>query len=419
MKILTCTISRSIMLTIIKYIAKSILPCKIYTFAKQNLFNMWWRIKKITLIKKRYPSGVNFFCYETQNSGGSITRIILDALNASSIPYSIIDLSNPTEFNNRQSKKIYNVNLICLHAAANTKYQIMKFNINYSHHYNIGYWAWELPEVPHPFYQNLEFVNEFWTISNFCSDALSKKSKKPVLTVPPFSHNKNADIIESGRNHFNIPENLFCFLFVFDCMSFTERKNPDAVIDSFIKIHSQFDNVGLILKYVYPEAAQKYIANMKLRLKEYKNIFYFENYMPQHELKTLLYISDAFISLHRAEGFGLLPLEAMGLGTPVIATEWSGNMEYMNHKNAALVGCRMVPVDGRYVGSTPGDGLMWAEPDVEEAATHMSRMITDEKWRESLIFHGLETAKSLTTEKTGRLMRDRLEFLGLLNPIRH
>lgn len=408
-------------ITFCKKFSRIILPYKIYFMIKKIYlihFNKFNKLNKFDIEKSKYQFGVNLFCNNTQNSGGSLSKNLLEALVASDIPFNIIDFDNPENFNKmRNSINLYNVNLICLHAAANTKYVLPLFDINYTHHYNIGYWAWELPEVPYEFCQGLEFIDEFWTLSNFCTCALSGRTTSPVLTIPPFPRVKHIDIINYGRKYFNIPEHLFIFCFVFDCMSFTERKNPDAVVESFIKVSSMFKNVGLILKYIYPESAKDYIDKIKSRLKGYKNVFYFENYMTPQELKTLISISGAFISLHRAEGFGLLPLEAMGLGVPVIATEWSGNMEYMNHKNTALVGCRLVPVEGRYVGSTPGDGQVWAEPDVEEAVAYMSRMITDAEWRNSLISHGLETARFFTVERTGRLMRERLEFLGLLNGI--
>jgi glycosyltransferase involved in cell wall biosynthesis len=132
-------------------------------------------------------------------------------------------------------------------------------------------------------------------------------------------------------------------------------------------------------------------------------------------MRTLIHISDAVVSLHRSEGFGLVPLEAMAHGTPVISTAWSGNMEYMNHMNTSLVGYRMIPVNGEYFGSKPDDGLVWADPDIDEAAAHMRRIVSDNDWREKLITNGIYTANERFNVKTmSTIMRDRLKLLGLI-----
>lgn len=402
-----------------KNFAKKMLPEKLYEKIKEIYFQCVKRKYKRSHIcihkKTKHPFGVNLFIHNTKNSGGIVAKLLQENLIASEIPFHIIDLDNPDYFNsNHKNFPLYNVNLIVLHAASNTKYRLNLFNMNFRHHCNIGYWAWELADVPDVLCDGLDLFDEFWTISTFCTTGLAKKITVPVLTMPCHATPSNT-FIENGRKYFGIQENIFLFTFVFDCMSFVERKNPKAVIDAFVKASQCVSNIGLAIKYIYPEHAKDYIHDIKCILSQFKNVFYFEKFMTPIELNSLLQISDAFVSLHRAEGFGLLPLEAMSLGTPVIATEWSGNMEYMNHKNAALVGCSMSPVNGQYIGSTPGDGLMWAEPDVDEAADYMCRMVTDKSWRDSLIAHGLHTAKIHSADKTGVLMRNRLTFLGLSN----
>jgi glycosyltransferase involved in cell wall biosynthesis len=182
---------------------------------------------------------------------------------------------------------------------------------------------------------------------------------------------------------------VFLFLLAYDCNSFVSRKNPQAAIQAFLKAFSPQDsNVGLVLKLAYPEKYKEHIEELLNILAPYPNIYCIDKYLSDDEMRTLIQISDTYVTLHRSEGFGLVPMEAMALGTPVISTAWSGNMEYMNHMNTALVGYKMVPVAGQYVGSTPGDGLVWADPDVTEAAEYMRRMVVDKEWREKLITNG-------------------------------
>lgn len=103
--------------------------------------------------------------------------------------------------------------------------------------------------------------------------------------------------------------------------------------------------------------------------------------MPPADRHALTAASDIVLSLHRSEGFGLVPAEAMLLGRPVIATGWSGNLAYMDTANAALVGFRLVPTeDARCVYH---DSL-WADPDQADAVLHLRRLADDAAARRAL-----------------------------------
>ena len=115
------------------------------------------------------------------------------------------------------------------------------------------------------------------------------------------------------------------------------------------------------------------------------------------DYRTLLqlYASvDVAVSLHRAEGLGLMPLEAMRLGKPVVATGWSGNMTYMDHSSAALVRYSFTAPDNTAAIYSPaglGFTSYWAEPSVEHAAIWLQKLIADQELRESM---GLAAARA-------------------------
>jgi glycosyltransferase involved in cell wall biosynthesis len=110
------------------------------------------------------------------------------------------------------------------------------------------------------------------------------------------------------------------------------------------------------------------------------------------------------LSLHRGEGFGLVLAEAMLLGKPVVATGWSGNTDFMDATNAALVGYRLVPArDDRLVYR----GL-WAEPDVEEAALLLRKLADDADLRRDL---GRRARASALSRLDGRELIAALEAL--------
>ena len=109
--------------------------------------------------------------------------------------------------------------------------------------------------------------------------------------------------------------------------------------------------------------------------------------MPAADSHALTACADIVLSLHRSEGFGLVPAEAMLLGRPVVATAWSGNMDFMDDSSAALVGYHLTPArDPRGVFEAPG--AMWAEPDIAEAAGHLTRLAGDPAARATLAERG-------------------------------
>lgn len=408
----------SFILRLMKKVVRTVLPRKAY----EKLHGWFFRVFILKNKKAKAPKfgklqhGVNLFIYCTNSSAGVEGHLLKMALEAAKIPYNLIDLSAPEKFSaDIKGKPLYNVNLIVCHAASNTPETMLLFGLDLKKHYNICYWAWELAEVPDVYCKNLEMFQEFWTLSAFCTNALEKKTTVPVLTVPLYA-NPDRSVIEEGRKYFNINKDAFMFMLAYDCNSFVSRKNPQAAVQAFLKAFSPQDrHVGLVLKLAYPEKYKEHIEELQEILKPYSNIYCIDKYLSDDEMRTLIQVSDAYVTLHRSEGFGLVPMEAMALGTPVISTAWSGNMEYMTPMNTALVGYNMVPVAGEYVASTPGDGLVWADPDVDEAAEHMRRMVADKEWREKLIINGKYTANECYNVTTiSKVMRNRLEFLKLI-----
>ena len=85
--------------------------------------------------------------------------------------------------------------------------------------------------------------------------------------------------------------------------------------------------------------------------------------------------ADAFVSLHRSEGFGRGMAEAMALGRVAIATGYSGNLDFMTPETSLLVDHQLVPV-GADEYPYP-DGQVWADPSVEHAAGLMAQVVDD------------------------------------------
>jgi glycosyltransferase involved in cell wall biosynthesis len=242
--------------------------------------------------------------------------------------------------------------------------------------------AWELSVYPKPWARLLEQFDEVWVYSRFVQDALAPAVRRPVRVMSP----GNGVILPwlAGRRHFAIPETAFVFLFAFDFRAYLDRKNPAAVLDAFVSLVRKrpVEDVALVVKCsggeARPQAREEFLALVEqARADCGRSVQLVEGELDDAEVKNLVRECDCFVSLHRSEGFGRLLAEAMLLGKPVIATNYSGNLEFMNESNSCLVGQRLVPVaEGAYPYWA---GQVWAEPDVENATWWMEKLVGD--WR--------------------------------------
>jgi len=403
-------------------IVKTVLSQAAYDKLRHRYYNHFVQKKKSNELNEPYPEklpqGVNLFAYCLASSAGSQSRLLRLALEAAKIPYNLFDLCDIEKHASEiKNKALYNVNLVTCHPASETPKAMESFGIDLKKHYNIGYWAWELAELPDIYCEKLDMFQEVWTLSGFCTGAIEKKSHVPVLTVPLYA-SPDRKTIDNGRDYFNIDREVFLFTVAYDCSSFISRKNPMAAVQAFQRAFSSEDkHVGLMLKLFYPAGADysEHIEGLKNTLAAYPHIYCIDKFLTDEEMRTLLAVSDAYVTLHRSEGLGLFPLESMALGTPVISTAWSGNMEYMNHMNTALVGYELIPVNGQYIGTTPDDDFVWADPDIDEASAHMQRLVSDKGWREGLIKNGRHTAdECYNVNMMRKIIRKRLECLGTI-----
>jgi glycosyltransferase involved in cell wall biosynthesis len=245
----------------------------------------------------------------------------------------------------------------------------------------IGYWAWELPRIPSDWRLGARYVHDIWTPSEFCAQAIrAVVPNRPIHVVPhPVAHPEPANL---DRQAFGLPQDAFVVLAMLHQGSGFIRKNPLGAIRAFRTAFGNRRDAVLVLKLVRDVDLPWAEHSLRAALDGCTNIRIIEGTLPASGLAALMAASDALLSLHRAEGFGLVPAEAMRLGKPVVATGWSGNMEFMDAGSACLVGYRLVPVQdpqGLYDQSQE-----WAEPDEAEAARWLRLLASDRAVREQI-----------------------------------
>ncbi|HJQ40546.1 MAG TPA: glycosyltransferase family 4 protein [Thermoanaerobaculia bacterium] len=324
--------------------------------------------------RKPLARGVNLYGYVFAESGtGQIGRSIVAALQAAGIPYAVIPF---VETVNRQqhafaadANAVYDTNLICVNADQVPVFLEKMGAETLERRYNIGVWAWEVDDMPEPMARNGDYFDEVWGISEYTAEGVRRRVRVPVrafplpVVAPP--------AVERSRRELGLPEG-FLALFCFDFGSVFERKNPLAVVEAFRRAFPKPGQAQLCIKTVNGDRHAADLQRLRDACADRNDIVLIDGYRSAEEQMALMQSCDVYVSLHRAEGFGLTVAEAMALGKPVITTAWSSTMEFTTEENSYLVPATVVPVPK----GTPvyPSTAQWAEPDVDAAAAALRRV---------------------------------------------
>lgn len=241
--------------------------------------------------------------------------------------------------------------------------------------YIIGYCVWELARIPDDWLAPLSLVDELWVPTEFVRRAFVDAGVSLPIRVVPHIMTAPANLARD-RERFSLPENAFVATVVASLRSSLARKNPLAAVDAFRQAFAGEDNVLLVLKLGDAHLEAQALAQVRAYIGDDPRIRLMLDTLDEDAMWALLASSDAIVSLHRAEGFGLVPAQAMLAGRPVVATAWSGNLDFMTDDSACLIPARQIPVnDPSELYVAPG--LEWADPDIDAAATALRRLRDD------------------------------------------
>jgi glycosyltransferase involved in cell wall biosynthesis len=280
--------------------------------------------------------------------------------------------------------------------------------------YKIVYPQWELEKYPAEWAESLNMFDEIWAPSLFVKAAISKSVTKKVYYLPlpigekllPYAY---------GRRYFGLPEGDFLFLLAFDFTSFLTRKNPWDVIEAFKKFikGKEYSDAKLVLKLnnssAKPELLEKLIQEIK-PVKDY--IILVDKIMSDIETKSLIRNCDCYLSLHRSEGWGRSQAEAMLMKIPVIATDYSGNTEFMNPDNSFPVKYKLINVkEDEYPFAA---NQVWAQPDLDHTVDLMNQVYY-KKYDTKLLDNAFKTVQEMySLRQTGFNFLERIrEINGL------
>ena len=273
--------------------------------------------------------------------------------------------------------------------------------------YSIAYWAWELETLPEAWIPVLDSVDEVWTPSQFVCDAVAKVTEKPVVCLPHCV--EPAPLSSMNRAYFGLPKEPYLFLSMYDTRSVAERKNPKAALAAFLGAFDRQDGrAALVLKI--NNATAESMEELLREIGDRRDVILLHGDHSKVEIDSLINAVDCYVSLHRSEGFGLAPAEAMSLGKAAIVTNWSGSTDYTHSDHCLPIDYTLITLDQDY--GPYKKGQRWAEPSIEQASMAMSKLVAEPAFARELGIKARDfIAAHFSPAAVGAQMRARLDTI--------
>jgi glycosyltransferase involved in cell wall biosynthesis len=357
-------------------------------------------------------NGVDVVGFFTAEHGvGEAARVLVSTMKSVDVAVSTI---NYTDTQSRMGHAYstddvsrYKVALVSMNAEQLTHSPHRLGEDFYSDRYVIGQWFWELEQAPEWYVPAWPMVNEMWAPTRFIEQMLRNSAPKNVaISYVPLPVTRPAIDASLTRAHFDL-DDRFMFLFAFDFMSVMKRKNPIGLIEAFIRAFPAGIGAQLVIKAINGDKRPAERAQLMAAAAQHPGITVMDTYLTRVETSSLMNLADCYVSLHRSEGLGLTLSEAMSHGKPVIATNYSGNIDFMDETNSYLVSWDRVAV-GENAEGYAADAT-WAEPNLDEAAQLM-RSVFENQAEAAQIGQKAQNdiLKNFSEAASGAIMKSRL-----------
>jgi glycosyltransferase involved in cell wall biosynthesis/SAM-dependent methyltransferase len=302
-------------------------------------------------------------------------------------------------------------NLVCVNAPELPQFVSEAGRDRFRDRYTIGVWAWETDAIPPSWDTAFALVDEIWVYSRYVADLLGHAAPCPVVRVPLPIEVPQPSGDDVG---FALGGDAFTFLFLFDFWSTLQRKNPLGLVQAFSRAFEPGEGPRLLLKSFNGDYKPDRLAQLRAATGGRDDIVVVDRFVTDQQRVNLINRCDAYVSLHRSEGFGLTLGEAMALGKPVIGTGFGGNVDFMTPQNSWLVDYSETLV-GPEGENYPAHGT-WAEPDVDHAAALLREVWENRDETSARAERGrLDVTEHFSLQAVGEMARARLRRLSGLS----
>jgi glycosyltransferase involved in cell wall biosynthesis len=250
----------------------------------------------------------------------------------------------------------------------------------------VGVWAWELENFPENWDESFDYLGQVWCVSPFVNNTISSHPNAPSTHIVPNPINVNwwqKLGLDSTNKLAEAGEQPFQILVAADTLSSFERKNIAGAIRAFRKAFGESDSCNLLIKVRNLDPGSIAELDLLREIDDAKNIELISDSLSSEDYFDLIARADAFFSPHRSEGFGMVLAEMMAIGKPVVATNYSGNLMFMNSENSLLIDFDLVPVRDKY-GVYKDQSALWADPDLDHAAQQLRALYKSPRLRREI-----------------------------------
>ena len=322
--------------------------------------------------------GINIAGYfEAEMGVGEAARLLTCAVEAAGVPYSTVSYAETLSrkqypfLARGDGKTSHDINILCVNADQTPVFAREIGPRFFKDRYTVGYWFWELDQL------SCDHARGFRP----CGRSLDRE---PVRRARDRRHRSPARLQDSAaRTRSGLfsarhqeqpaaarPVHVSVHVRFLQCV---RTQESSGLIEAFERAFRPNEGPILVRKTINGTSRLNDLERVRAAARRRPDVFVIDGYYSERGKNSILNLSDCYVSLHRSEGLGLTIAEAMALEKPVIATGYSGNLEFMTPENSYLV--------DYVVGEVPAEchpyppGMSWAEPDLDQAAALMRRVV--------------------------------------------
>lgn len=243
----------------------------------------------------------------------------------------------------------------------------------------VGYCTWESSRLPESWVECINnCCNEVWCPSTYNNTVFKNSGVTvPIRVVPHIFLPQALPAKESVRllsSDNSLIENCFVYTF-YTIGELNARKGIEEALIAFCNVFTKKDPVRFIVKAHYKDYSEEnkiycrdFIKKILNKYPDHAPVICLLENITNKEILALHSIGDCYVSLTKSEGFGLTIFDAFNYNKKIIATGYSGHLDFLEKSYPGLVDYELGPVNGMASFSENyTKDQMWAYPNLEHA----------------------------------------------------